>query len=56
MWLGNMNVVVATIIANLIGGCIFFWVDRWIFSDKRKKRKAKKSAAMPAVATEEIVD
>lgn len=21
----------ATVAANLIGGCVFFWVDRWIF-------------------------
>jgi len=29
--LANMNTVVATIIANLIGGLIFFWVDKLIF-------------------------
>ena len=29
--LSNMNTIVATIIANLIGGLIFFWVDRFIF-------------------------
>jgi len=23
-----------TIVANGIGGCIFYWVDRWIFSSK----------------------
>ena len=23
--------LMATIIANLIGGCIFFWIDKWIF-------------------------
>ena len=23
-----------TIIANLIGGCIFFWVDKYIFKNK----------------------
>lgn len=23
--------LIATIIANLIGGCIFFWIDKWIF-------------------------
>jgi len=23
-----------TVIANFIGGCIFYWVDRWIFSTK----------------------
>ncbi len=30
-WLSGMNVLLATIIANLIGGLIFFWVDRYIF-------------------------
>lgn len=29
--LTNMNTWVATIIANLIGGLIFFWVDKLIF-------------------------
>jgi hypothetical protein len=24
----------ATVIANLIGGCIFFWVDKFIFTSK----------------------
>ena len=37
VWMGGWNVVVATIAANLIGGCIFFWVDRWIFGDKKAK-------------------
>lgn len=31
----NLGVGVwSTIIANLIGGCIFFWVDRFIFTSK----------------------
>lgn len=29
--MGEWNVTVATIVANLIGGCIFFLVDRRIF-------------------------
>ena len=29
--LAGMNTIWATIIANLIGGLIFFWVDRFIF-------------------------
>lgn len=33
--LGGLNVVVATIIANLIGGLIFFWVDKWIFKENK---------------------
>ena len=32
--LSNMNAWVATIIANLIGGLIFFWVDKIIFKKK----------------------
>ena len=38
--MGGWNVVIATIAANLIGGCIFFWVDRWIFGDKKAKATA----------------
>ena len=26
----------ATVVANVIGGCVFFWVDRWIFKEKRQ--------------------
>jgi len=29
--LSSLHVTIATIIANLIGGLIFFWVDRFIF-------------------------
>lgn len=29
--LSNMNTVMATVIANLAGGLIFFWVDKYIF-------------------------
>lgn len=28
----DFNVTVSTIIANLVGGLIFFWVDRFIFT------------------------
>jgi hypothetical protein len=31
-WLGGLGVVAATIIANLIGGIIFYFVDRRIFN------------------------
>jgi hypothetical protein len=30
--LASINKLVATIVANLIGGLIFFWVDRFIFN------------------------
>ena len=36
IWLANMGELWATIIANLIGGLIFFWVDRLIFREGRK--------------------
>ena len=35
--LKDWNYVLATIVANLIGGIIFFWVDKWIFNKKSKK-------------------
>jgi hypothetical protein len=41
--LANFNTWVATILANLIGGCIFFFVDRIIFeklsSNKDKQKR-----------------
>lgn len=30
-WLSDINTWIATIVANLIGGCIFYWVDKYIF-------------------------
>jgi hypothetical protein len=32
--LGSLGALVATIIANLVGGLIFFWVDRFIFTSE----------------------
>ena len=32
LYLLNYNEIVETIIANLIGGLIFFWVDKVIFN------------------------
>lgn len=32
--LSNMNTLTATVIANLIGGLIFFWIDKLIFKKK----------------------
>lgn len=31
VWFRVLGVTLASVIANLIGGLIFFWVDRWIF-------------------------
>lgn len=33
--LSFMDMLTATIVANLIGGLLFFWVDRFIFTSKR---------------------
>ncbi len=35
IFLASMNKWVATAIANLIGGLIFFWIDRLIFASKK---------------------
>jgi hypothetical protein len=32
--LGSLGALVATVIANLVGGLIFFWVDRFIFTSE----------------------
>lgn len=34
IWLGGLGEIPATIMANLIGGLIFFWVDKLIFRSK----------------------
>ena len=34
--LSKMDTILATVIANLIGGLIFFWVDRFIFKNMSK--------------------
>ena len=31
----DWGIVAATIVANLIGGCIFFWVDKIIFKEDK---------------------
>lgn len=31
----NFNNIINTIIANLIGGVIFFWIDKYIFKENR---------------------
>jgi hypothetical protein len=35
IWLASLNQWVATAVANLIGGLIFFWVDRFIFTSSK---------------------
>lgn len=37
LWLlGGLGTVWATVVANLIGGAVFFWVDRMIFREDDK--------------------
>lgn len=37
LWvLDPLGVILATVIANLIGGCIFYFVDKYIFSENVK--------------------
>ena len=57
VWMGGWNVAIATIVANLIGGCIFFWVDKWIFGDKKQKtiRSESDISIVLPMATDEIV-
>lgn len=31
----SLGTLAATVIANLIGGLIFYWVDRWIFDGRK---------------------
>jgi hypothetical protein len=35
VWLASLNQWIATAIANLIGGLIFFWVDKFIFTSQK---------------------
>lgn len=38
LWLlAGTNTVVASIVANLIGGLIFFWIDKRIFDGRKEK-------------------
>ena len=38
MWLmGGLDIILATVIANLIGGCMFYFVDKKIFRGKDEK-------------------
>lgn len=34
VWLASVGKLTATIVANFIGGLIFFWVDRFIFTSR----------------------
>ena len=34
IWMAGYSTLIATIVANLIGGLIFFWVDQYIFTSE----------------------
>lgn len=36
IWLSGLGEFWASVIANLIGGLIFFWLDKWIFKGDDK--------------------
>ncbi len=36
-FLNQYGIITLSIIANLIGGLLFFWVDKWIFEYKKEK-------------------
>lgn len=42
LYLLNFSEIYETIIANLIGGMIFYWVDKKIFSNKGDLNEKKK--------------
>lgn len=53
VWMGGWNVAIATIVANLIGGCIFFWVDKWIFGDKKADKAIEAPETIPVACNED---
>lgn len=55
VWMGGWNVAIATIVANLIGGCIFFWVDKWIFGDRKAKTAETENLDIQESAIAEVV-
>lgn len=38
VWLNQYGTTVSTVVANLIGGCLFFWIDRLIFNGNGRKK------------------
>lgn len=38
-WLRGVDILIATIIANFIGGLLFFWIDRLIFKEDKWRDK-----------------
>jgi hypothetical protein len=54
LWLlAGVPVIWATVIANLVGGLVFFWVDRWIFKGGEKDAGISGEADEPGRGAEE---
>lgn len=39
LWLFGIgsSPIIPTIVANLVGGLIFFWIDKWIFKENKNE-------------------
>ena len=35
IWLAGLGTVWATVLANLVGGMLFFWIDKLIFRERK---------------------
>ena len=38
-FLNQYGTITSSIIANLIGGLLFFWVDKWIFEHRKEEKQ-----------------
>ena len=38
-YFASYGTTMATVIANFIGGLMFFWVDKWIFKNKDASKR-----------------
>lgn len=55
LWvMSGWNHIIATIVANVIGGLIFFWVDRMIFSKKFIKGEMENGRNKDQVSQQEF--
>ena len=37
VFLNQYGTITSSIVANLIGGLLFFWVDKWIFEHRKEE-------------------
>lgn len=38
IWLLPYNILIKTLISNLLGGCLFWFFDKWLFEKKKNRR------------------